>query len=1127
MVKLSVEHRVFSGIVLFILMAIVSGSCKENDRRLFINVSEESGVNFINEITETGDLNILTFEYMYNGGGVAIGDVNNDGLPDIYFTGNQVSNKLYINKGNLKFEDVTGKSGVGGKKNAWATGTTMVDINADGLMDIYVCYSGKGSPELRSNQLFINKSVNNGIPVFEEEAGKFNLDAPGTNSTQAAFFDFDRDGDLDMFLLNHSTMFFSPLVNKDKLKIKRHPHFSNRMYTNSNGYFTDISQEAGLTGGGNNFGLGVSVGDFNDDGWQDVYVTNDFVEQDFLLLNNKHSGFIDATRESVGHTSKNGMGCDAADYNNDGLLDIVVLDMLPEDNKRQKLLRGPDEYDKYNILIDSGYFHQYMRNTLQVNMGISPDGIPVYSEIGQLAGISNTDWSWAPLLADFDNDGLKDLFVSNGFFRDFTNLDFLTYTVQEYRNKYKGATKALLLNLVNEIPQTRLKNYLYRNNGDLTFTDHTESWGFEDSAVSNGAAYADLDNDGDLDIVINHIGKPASIYRNNSDKIARAHYLKIKLEDTGFNRLAIGARITVETQTGNKKYLEMQPTRGFQSSVDPILHVGLGNDSAVRKISVRWPDGVTTESGPHDADQLLVLNRPRQKNNDLLKKPAGHKESGKTGGFFTDITDACGLDLKHKESEFVDFNREFLLPYQLSREGPRMATGDVNGDGLDDLFIGAAKRQSATLFLQTEEGKFVKAMAQPWTIDSLCEDGQSMFFDADGDGDMDLYVVSGSIEPYKNADEIRDRLYVNNGKGRFRKSDFLFPGLPVNKLCVAVADYNKDNKPDIFVGSRTIPGSYGTVPESFLFRNESSPGKINFVNIIKSDAPDLADVGMVTDACWTDVNQDGWLDLIVVGDWMPVKIFINQEGLMIDKTREYGLSNTGGIWTRIIPCDLDGDSLTDYILGSLAANTQFKASIEKPMTLHVNDYLKNGSFIPIICYYPQNTSHPYATRDEITEPIPSLKKKFLRYSSYANATINDIFTPAQLEGTRVSYAHRLKNSILKQSGGKFIVKDLPPSAQFSAIQAAASHDFDADGRQDVFSAGNFYSFRTQLGRSDAGKGILLQSDTNANVKVAGYSKTGVNVSGDVRDMVAIRTRAGKIMLVISKNNDKVQVIGTR
>ncbi len=1091
----------------------MSISCRQETPALFTDVTVASGIDFKNTITETDELNVLNFEYMYNGGGVAIGDINNDGLADIYFTGNQVKNKLYLNKGNMHFEDITEKAGVDGR-DGWKTGVTMADVNGDGLLDIYVCYSGKGDVASRANQLFINNGAHDGIPSFSDEATAYGLDAPGTNSTQAAFFDYDRDGDLDMFLLNHATMFYAPFTNTSKLRTKHHPYFSNRLYRNDNGHFVDVSESAGIKGGGNNFGLGVAISDINNDGWPDIYTTNDFEEQDFLYLNNHDGTFRDITKTAIRHISKFGMGCDVADYNNDGLMDVMVLDMLPEDNKRQKLLRGADEYDKYNLLVDSGYFHQNMRNTLQLNRGVSGDGAPLFSEIGQLSGVSNTDWSWSPLFADYDNDGNKDLFITNGYLRDYTNMDFLTYTVQEYREKY--GTQVLLSDLVKEMPQTKIPNYIFRNKGDLSFENVTQQWGLNMPSVSNGAAYADLDNDGDLDLIVNNLGDNSAVFRNNANLDKTTHYLGIQLQDTGLNRWALGAKVTIEMSSGKKQFFEMQPARGFQSSVDPIIHVGLSADTVVKQIVVHWPSGKISSYKDVACNQLIKLY-PRILEDD--------KTADATGLLFSDITEKSGINFIQHENQYVDFKHEYLLPYQLSKDGPRLAKADVNGDGLEDVFVGAPMGQSAKLFLQIAGEKFVESTSQPWKDDSLSEDIQSVFFDLDGDGDQDLYVVSGGNETHSSVAQMQDRLYINNGNGAFAKATGVLPLFSGSKSCVAVADYDKDGKPDVFIGGRVVPGKYGISPQSFLLKNNSSKDHLALVDAISHDAPGLQFAGMVTDACWTDLNRDGWPDLIVVGDWMPVTVYMNNKGRLINKTKEYKLEQSAGLWTRIMPGDIDNDGDTDFILGNLAPNTQLKASVKEPMSLCVNDFGRNGVSMPVLNYFIQGRCYPYPSRDELSEVMPQLKKKFLRYASYANATINEVFTPEQMKGMKELKVQQLKNCVLENMGNeKFGLKELSMEAQMSPVFGASIEDINDDGKNDLILSGNFYPFRVQLGREDASYG-LVQAGTGAGKFTSlPLNKTGWITSGDIRDMISVKTKAGKTLYVLAKNNERLQVI---
>jgi len=1112
-------------------------SCHHSETKkdtLFTEVpSDITHIDFRNEIKEDEDYNILTYEYLYNGAGVAVGDVNGDGLPDLYFIGNMVPSKLYLNKGNFRFEDVTDRAGVAGRTK-WKTGAVMADVNGDGLLDIYVCYSGPGDDLARSNELYINQGVKDGVPVFKESAREYGLDAPGTYTTTVAFFDMDHDGDLDMFMVNHADMFYNPFFNTEKLRKARHPKFGNRLYRNDNGHFTDISGQAHIDGSGLNFGLSVAVSDIDGDGWPDIYVTNDYDERDFMYLNNHNGTFREVLTKATGHISEFSMGADIADYNNDGLPDIAVLDMLPEDNHRQKLLRGADSYDKYTMRAEHGFHQQQMRNTLQLNNGQGADSIPIFSEVGQLAGMSNTDWSWAPLFADFDNDGWKDLFISNGILKDMTNLDFVKYTSGYTMGQaQKTGTKAEMWQLVQDMPSTKTTNYIFRNNHDLSFSNMNADWGLSRKTVSNGAAYADLDNDGDLDMVINTLNDGPIIYRNNASGMHKGHFLRIRLEGEGGNTFGIGAKVYVNN--GDTRQLQEQYTsRGFQSSVDPIMHIGCGKDSVIRSVRVVWPGGKVSLIENCRADTLLTIAEKSAANPAVgigqpgsvsQSGPAGKPGSiGQPGSFpvYTDITARSGVNYLHKSTGFVDFKVSPLLPYQVSRVGPCLAKGDVNGDGLDDLFIGGSAGQESLLYLQTRDGSFIKAPSQPWNLDKDHTNTAALFFDADGDGDQDLYLVSGGADFPGGSRNYQDRLFENDGKGNFRLATDAIPAETISGGCVKAADYNMDGKPDLFVGGKVEPGLFPKAPESLLLKNVSQPGHIRFERDLSGQDSLIARPGMVSDACWVDLNKDGWPDLVIAGPFMPITILENRKGRLMDQTREYGLSHTEGWWTCIQACDPDHDGDTDLIVGNLGTNTQFRASDREPLQIYYGDFSGNGTFDPILTYYIQGKSYPYASRDELLRELPAQQKKFSRYADYADAQIEDLFTREQLSNAGVSRVRILQSMLLRNEGNhKWSLEPLPNYAQISMINGIVPDKIE--GRDAWVLVGNFYPFRAQLGPLDAGIGMVLLGDDKGHFTPLPYARTGLYIPGDTRSTIGLK--GGRYAFLVSAAyNGPVQVL---
>ena len=1104
---------------------LICACCQAKPDTLFIRLTPgASGIDFKNIIQESPAVNIMNYEYTYNGGGVAAGDLNNDGWCDLYFTGNTVSNRLYLNRGDLTFKDITESAGVGGRQ-LWKTGVALADVNADGWLDIYVCYSGPEVNQSLSNELYINNGVGKGGELtFTERAKEYGLDAPNTFSTQASFFDYDCDGDLDMFLINHGNHFYSPFINTRRLRNTRHPQFGNRLYRNDvntaegipnkNG-FTEVSEEAGIHGGGLNFGLGVSVSDVNNDGWPDVFVTNDYEEQDFLYINNQDGTFAESSKTSFGHLSRNGMGSDVADFNNDGRPDLIEVDMWPEDNLRQKLLKGPDDRHRYTLMVDSGFHHQQMRNTLQMNAGIDPEGFPLFCEIGQLAGVAATDWSWAPLFVDVDNDGFKDLFVTNGYLRDFTSMDFLKYTVEEARREATARGEELeVFELVSKMPSTRTSDYLFRNNGDLTFSNATKEWGLDQPNLSFGAAYADLDNDGDLDLITNNTNETASIWVNQSNA-REANHLRVRLRGPRSNPFGIGAKIFVEAGKSHQMQ-EQYLTRGYQSSVDPVLVFGLGVNANAEKITVTWPDG--QQSVVKDVkcnQQIEVAYASAQRTAD---RPVIDQK------IFRDVSGQSQIGFRHQENHFLDFDREPLLPYQLSRLGPALASGDVNGDGSDDFYVGGASGQSGKLYLSMENGHFILHLQQPWKKDSLMEDTGATFFDADGDNDLDLFVVSGGNEFPVGSALLDDRLYINDGNGAFTKAR---PGSTVadhaSGSCVVAADYDKDGDVDLFVGGRLLPGSFPLTSPGAILRNDGTQGNIRLTVATGEVNSDLREPGMVTDALWTDFNNDTWPDLFIVGDWMPIRLFENQKGKLVEVENQT-LHNTWGRWNRIVPFDFDGDGDTDYIAGNAGNNFPYKVSEDEPLELYYSDLNGDARIDPVISYSSGGKKYPVASRDEMLLQFNSLRKRFTTYSQYASATTEEIFGRTSLDEARKIKIQTLESMVIENTGeGNFRLLPLPTMAQISSVNGIMADDFNGDGVIDILLAGNFFPYRTEYGPADSSLGLMLLGDGKGKFDPVPWDRSGFLAIGDVRNMQMLNVDRGSKFILLARNNDKMSL----
>ncbi len=853
----------------------------------------------------------------------------------------------------------------------------------------------------------------------------------------------------------------------------------------------------------------------NFDGWPDIYVTNDYEEQDFCYINNRNGTFREESHKMFGHLSKFGMGSDIADMNNDGLQDILVLDMLPEDNRRQKLLKGPDEYDRYRLAVDSGYHHQYMRNTLQLNRGFAFDSLPRFSEIGQFAGVSNTDWSWTPFFVDLDNDGLKDIFITNGYLRDFTNLDFMKYTSTVY-NEAKVANKPVdYLNLIQQLPTTRLSNYTFKNVDGIKFNNTTSSWGLTRQSVSNGAIYADLDNDGDYDLIANNLNDPITVLRNNQNQTQNNNFIKIKLKGRAPNTLGLGAKIRITTDSA-EIFHEAYFTRGYASSVEPVLSIGVGKCALVKQIKVFWPDGLQSTLTNQSPNQLLTIDQAQGQSSNEKMDASPNKT------ILTEVRDS-GLEFKHAENSFVDYKFQRLLFHQLSRIGGKVATTDVNKDGNDDIFFGGASGQAGQLYFGKENGTFQRSENQPWDQDAACEDIGSVFFDCDGDGDDDLYVVSGGSEFIAGAPLYQDRLYINQGAGVFTKATEAIPGETTSGSCVAPADYDKDGDIDLFVGGRHTPSNYAVLPRTYLFQNNSEKGNVKFLDVTKQVNMDLPNIGMVTSAIWTDFNSDSWLDLIVAGEWMPVRIFQNEKGKLIERKDFAALEKSNGWWCSIFPADIDNDGDMDYFLGNAGTNLQFKATAEQPVQLTAGDFNQDGVLDPILSYYIRDRSYPLASRDELLEQVNSLRKKFIKYEDYSKATIQDIATEEQLEKSYKFNAYNLQSSWLENIEGKdFKLRPLPPLAQLSSVNGFLHDDFDGNGSKELLMVGNFFPFKPQLGRNDASTGLLL-TFTEGELKVDRGTLSPAWLTGDIRDVAVLRFKSGVKRVIVSRNDDTASV----
>ncbi|MBV6645864.1 MAG: VCBS repeat-containing protein [Cyclobacteriaceae bacterium] len=1096
---------------LCLLSMLLWGACQQHDPLFNRVLSNHSGITFVNRITDSNNLNALNFEYLYNGAGLGVGDFNNDGKQDVFFAGSQVPGQLYLNRGDFRFEDVTSAAGI--TTSYWSTGVAVVDINGDGWMDIHLSTIVPNRRSGVPNQFFINQGVNHsGVPQFREMASEMNL-ADSSYSTQAVFLDFDRDGDLDMYLLCNALEYYDRTVPVTTAH-DGSGRSNDQLYRNEGSSaklprFTNVTREAGILTEG--WGLGVGISDFNQDGWPDIYCANDFLSNDILWMNNGDGTFTNKINELISHQSHNSMGMDIADINNDGLADIINLDMMPDDNLRQKTMFSRPGYDLYNTYIEKGYHPQFVRNTLQLNRGIGSNGQPLFSDVGYMAGVYATDWSWSALLADFDHDGYRDLWVTNGYRKDVTNLDFASYNTQpsfsyqpESPEKKKERNEQMA-----QLFGVKKSNFVFRNQDGMVFKDVTGDWGLQLPSYSNGAAYADFDNDGDLDIISNNIDDEALLYRNNtverSDASNANHHIRIRLNGKPGNLQALST--TVSLYAGKDKwFVENSPYRGYKSSVDPVLHFGLGDVKTIDTIAVTWPDGTMTKRFDVSTDQLLTISWTDASAAEAMSKPAKSKyfSEGAVGG----------VNFLHEERDFIDFKRDHLLPHRHSQSGPGLAVGDMNNDGLEDFVIGGSAERAARVFYQKVDGEF----EQQALVEKLEEDTGLLLFDADQDGDNDLYCVSGSSEYGKDYRRYQDRFYRNEG-GVYRLDTAALPIIKSSGSSVIAADFDKDGDLDVFVGGRIKPNEYPMPPQSILLVND---GRGIFEDRTDALVPGLSDIGMVSSGIWSDVDNDAWLDLVLVGEFMPVVIFKNEKGRLRRISQEV-FQNTVGWWNSIAGADFDNDGDIDYVAGNLGLNSIYQASIEEPVCVYAKDYDGNGSIDPILCRFIQGVEYPVHYRESMTDQILGLKKVFKSYEKYGRMSFKEIFSESMRKEAYVLQATEMRSLYIENLGnGDFEMMPLPEEAQFAPVYGILPHDVNQDGHLDLLTVGNSYAPDPLTGRYDASLGNCFLGNGEGHFESVPFHQSGWLVRGDAKALGSISVGENQAALLVTQNRDSLR-----
>ncbi len=1116
--------------ITFLVFCLLSCTSKPT---LFKQVSSShSGIQFTNTITENDSINPIDIVNIYNGGGVGIGDFNNDGLQDIYFTGNMVANKLYLNKGDFKFDDITKEANADGM-GRWARGVAVVDINNDGLQDIYICNTVNKDSLKRRNILYVNQGIDkDGIPHFKDMAAEYGLDVH-MQSTMANFFDYDNDGDLDVYITdNEASSENNPSAFGKSAEKKITPSVG-RLYRNDinvtlkHGVFTDVSEQAGITLHG--FGHAATIADINLDGWKDIYVSDDFISNNILYINNHDGTFTDHARDYFKHTSFNAMGQDIQDINNDGLADVFELDMSPPDNYRKKMMLNSGNYNTFQNFNAYGYQYQYVRNTLQLNGGprlLEGDslGAPAFSEVSFMSGVAQTDWSWTPLITDFNNDSYRDIIVTNGFPKDVSDHDFIAYR-QESTNLISKE------DLLKKIPEIKLHNYAFQNNDGLHFKDVSADWGLSMPTFSNGAAYADLDNDGDLDMVINNINDEALVYQNTTREKndGTSHYLHIAFEGDGGNRNGIGAFASIYYDGGKQQVYENTPYRGYLSTVQSGAHFGLGKTSMIDSVVIKWADNKMQVIKNVKADQLLKVNVHN----------AGTKQSDTSKllsvtALFKEVTTSLGIDYKHRDFDFIDFNIQTTLPHKLSEYCPALAAGDVNGDGLDDLVMGGNRRYPAQVFLQQRNGKFLQRdlTQEKDSVYIDYKDGGILLIDVNGDGKLDVYATSTGYQNAPNSNSYGDRLYINSGGGNFTLAKDALPVNYTSKLCVRAMDYNKDGKPDLFVSGRVMPWAYPKPVSSFIYRNDSKDGKARFTDVTAEVAPALKNIGMVCDALFTDFDGDGQTDLLLAGEWMPITFLKNVDGKFKNVTST-GIGNQSGWWNSIAAGDFRHTGRTDYIVGNAGANTLYKASQQYPVFITAKDFGGTGSYQPIPSLFlpaPDGSlkEYPANGRDELIDKMPFLKKRFPDFKSFATATINDLLTDDMRKGAQRLEANNLQSCFVRNDGGgKFTLMPLPAMAQVSVLNGMLVDDFDGDGNLDVMINGNDYGTEVTIGRYDALNGLLLRGNGKGDFMPQSILQSGIYLPGNGKGLIKLLGASGNYLVAGSQNLEALKLFELR